>query len=789
MNLIKKNSINKNYILAVIIPFIIYIFICVINGFFIFGNNTFAIKDAYYQYVPFPYFFANNIINGKFSMWSTSAGMGMDLIPTFTYYSMSPLNLLYIIFHNTNPYMIYDVLVLIRMILTSFIATYVIIYLNKNDKYSFLFGLMYTFSGYYIAYYFNSIWMDSVMLFPLIYYFLKKYIEENNKKYLVKYSILLLFIFLSNFYIAYEICIFIIIIFLLSDFKNLKDFIKKGLNIFISSILPIFSGCFFCIYSVLYLVENSAGSLDSGYRFTILDYFKSFIFGKVWEIDNSCIYLYFTTLGLFLFVSFLLNKNNLKKDRIKAITFVGISILFAANPYLNLFIHGFDSPNFLYNRYSFILIFIFIDFAYKQFLKRKDTPKKVYIISSIICLIPSLMLLVLKNLKLSGFECDDFIIFSNIILVIIIFFLFIKDKIKLLTIFSIFEIFFFFVFSVALTIPGTKKENININHNENYNINTIKQNYWALYDVDSLYVFSSGINKNVSKFIYPLTHTSGNVSYANDFGNPFVYSLFGVSHIYNINETNEILPNSLFKVYNKDDNLYYEYKYPLSLGYAIEEDISNLNFFNNKSDVISDNNKLFKLITGLDKDFIKNVQIETINIQKDAAEIVFKENAENVILSNYSLAAENYFFQKVEEGQKYSFKNSVGEIIDIYAISYDIPTFIEGINKLMENQLEIIKTENNYLSGKINLEQEKYMLFRLTYNDNWHAYIDGEEVDIIAVDNALMELKVPEGEHIIEFKYIDDLGHFKYLIYFNIVSFIIFILYSIYIYKKEDHLD
>ena len=788
MNLIKKNSINKNYILAVIIPFIIYIFICIINGFFMFGNNTFAIKDAYSQYVPFSYFFANNIISGKFSIWTTSAGMGMHLIPTFTYYNMSPLNLSYIIFHNTNPYVIYDILALIRIMLTSLIATYVIIHLNKNDKYSFLFGLMYTFNGYYMAYYFNSIWMDCVMLFPLIYYFLKKYLKENNKKYLVKYSMLLLFIFLSNFYIAYEICIFIIIIFLLSDFKNLKDFIKKGLNLFVSSILSIFSVCFFCIYSVLYLIENSAGSLDFGYKFTILDYFKSFIFGKVWETDNSCIYLYFTTLGLFLFISFLLNKNNLKKDRIKAIIFVVISILFASNPYLNLFIHGFDTPNFLYNRYSFILIFIFIDFAYKQWLKRKDTSKKVCIVSFIICLVFPIMLLILKNLKLSGFECDDYLIFLNIILIFITFFLFINNKMKLLTSTLIFEIFFFFIFSVSLTVPETKQEDINIKYDKNYNIE-ISDNYWALYNIECINIFSSGINKNVSKFIYPLTHTSGNVSYSASFGNPFVYSLFGVSHIYDIDKTNEILPDSLFKTYNEDSNLYYEYKYPLSLGYAIEEDISNLNFFNNKSDVASDNNKLFKLITGLDKDFMKNVQIEKLNIQKDEAEIVFKDNAENVILSNHSLIAENYFFQKVEEGQKYSFKNGLGEIIDIYAVSYDIPTFVEGINKLMENQLEIIKNENNYLSGKINLKQDKYMLFRLTYDDNWHAYIDGEEVDIIPVDNALMELKVPEGEHIIEFKYIDNLGYFKYLIYFNIVSFIIFISYSIYIYKKEDHLD
>ena len=51
MKLIKK--IDKNYIYATIIPIIFYLLICLLKGVFIFGDYTFAIRDAYHQYVPF----------------------------------------------------------------------------------------------------------------------------------------------------------------------------------------------------------------------------------------------------------------------------------------------------------------------------------------------------------------------------------------------------------------------------------------------------------------------------------------------------------------------------------------------------------------------------------------------------------------------------------------------------------------------------------------------------------------------------------------------------------------
>ena len=58
-------------------------------------------------------------------------------------------------------------------------------YLKKSQKtdgpHLIAFGVMYAFSAYFIAYYWNVMWIDSFYLFPLVMLGIDKIIKERKK--------------------------------------------------------------------------------------------------------------------------------------------------------------------------------------------------------------------------------------------------------------------------------------------------------------------------------------------------------------------------------------------------------------------------------------------------------------------------------------------------------------------------------------------------------------------------------------------------------------------------------
>ncbi len=58
------------------------------------------------------------------------------------------------------------------------------------------------------------------------------------------------------------------------------------------------------------------------------------------------------------------------------------------------------------------------------------------------------------------------------------------------------------------------------------------------------------------------------------------------------------------------------------------------------------------------------------------------------------------------------------------------------------------------------MEQEGVLVFTVPYETGFTAYVDGIETKVSLVDYGFMMIKVPEGSHSIEFKYIPS--NYKY---------------------------
>lgn len=64
----------------------------------------------------------------------------------------------------------------------------------------------------------------------------------------------------------------------------------------------------------------------------------------------------------------------------------------------------------------------------------------------------------------------------------------------------------------------------------------------------------------------------------------------------------------------------------------------------------------------------------------------------------------------------------------------------------------LVKTTNG-LTADISLDRENIVFFSASYNDGWRAYVDGEETEVICVDNGLIGVRVGEGSHSIQLSY------------------------------------
>jgi uncharacterized membrane protein YfhO len=69
-------------------------------------------------------------------------------------------------------------------------------------------------------------------------------------------------------------------------------------------------------------------------------------------------------------------------------------------------------------------------------------------------------------------------------------------------------------------------------------------------------------------------------------------------------------------------------------------------------------------------------------------------------------------------------------------------------------QMEDVTVQNDMVLGTTNYAEDGYTMLSLAFSKNWHAYIDGEEVEIEAPYDGGIYVKTPAGKHTLQLKYV-----------------------------------
>lgn len=360
-----------------------------------FGDKTVLRMDLYHQYGPLFAELYERVMQGASLTYSWISGLGSCFLGNYFNYLSSPVGAVIMFFgHNNIPEAI-GAMVLIKAALSSATFTYYIKRSLKSQSYATVaFGVMYSFCAYILAYYWNVMWLDAMVLLPVVLLGIERII--NNGKPATYITALALTMF-SNYYMSYMLCIFSVVYFMhyyitnytfsakvniSSKVKGLKNnrFFRSGCIFAFSSLAA--AGLMACVllpvYGVLQSSSATSGTFpkDPESYFNFFDFFANHFAALTTTIrssgDDVLPNIYCGVLTIILAPLFFFTKSISKKEKVSTLSLLAVLYFTFNLNFLNYIWHGFHFPNDLPYRQSFIYSFILLVMAYKTFIRLNE---------------------------------------------------------------------------------------------------------------------------------------------------------------------------------------------------------------------------------------------------------------------------------------------------------------------------------------------------------------------------------------------------------------------------------
>lgn len=364
---------------------------------FPFGDTTVLRMDLYHQYGPLFVELFDRITNFESFIYSWTSGGGSSFLGNFFNYLSSPLNIFILLFdRNEMPYAITFLVALKCVLAAGTFSFYIKKSLNRHSYASAVFGVLYAFSAYMLAYFWNIMWLDGMFILPLISLGIENIINKGKCK---LYIISLIYILLANYYIGFMVCIFSVIYFiayylLICDkktvvdenfvasskfsFKNIYNnlFVNSGVKFVASSLVSagICAGFLIPVYFILSSCSATSGTFPDSAEsyFTLFDFIQTHFAGLETTIrssgDDVLPNIYSGVVCLILVPLFIVNKNIKLKDKAIYTSLILFFLLSFNNNIANYIWHALHFPNDLPYRFSFMYSFILLVIAFKSLM-------------------------------------------------------------------------------------------------------------------------------------------------------------------------------------------------------------------------------------------------------------------------------------------------------------------------------------------------------------------------------------------------------------------------------------
>ncbi len=847
------------FVLSFLIPFSILWYAFGSYGIHPFGDRQILVVDLWHQYYPFFRVVREKLINGGSFFYSWENGLGTNFLSLISYYAASPLNWLSVFFDDDH---VRDAMTFILSCKIGFAGAFFSTFLRytyKRKDFSIcMFSVMYALCSYTLGYYWNVMWFDTVALFPLVMLGIVALCREGKWK---VFTIALMLSLVANYYIGYFTCIFSVFMFAsasIIECKGIKDWFRKLLLMIRSSIIGVGLGGFMLLpaYFGLKLTYSANNTMPRDISF-YEDWRKIFAHllsydapTKVDGLPNfACGMLAVLLFGVFLF-SFGIKI----REKVSSLLMLAIIAVSCNMNILNFIWHGFHFTNQIPYRFAFIFSFVLAAAAFRAYDIILSRGIKIY---QLVLMVIAPAAVVVLNYYAAGKKFDfDGALRSSIIITGAFWLIFIAAKIfpfktpkmrnAMMTLALAAAVFSEFVSNAqigAKTVDNTSYNDYPTRYEEVEELlectrktdkslfyrtemsQTYTLNDSALYGYRGLSQFSSSANVSVTTLCKRLG------LYASEAGNryyyrtstPVVNSLMGIKYI--IKKDGELNSEEwvLEKIQTADTTNLYENRYPLSLGFMVDENILNM-VDNSGANPFEYQNELIRCATGVEEKLF--VAQPVALAEYDGLDIT-KNGYGNYTFQNDSdqpTGSATYTFDCIDGSYLYGYANGTGgtcdsleikcgdvlidsgKLIDsypivfpmgngqggesstvkiisnekhksgnfkimVYALSQD--TFEKAYCAVADEQLRIKRFKDTDILGSVEAKRDGIMFLSIPYEKGWSVYIDGKKAETFKLLQAVLGVRVPAGRHDIELKYTPE--GFPLGVTISLLSFVLFV--------------
>ena len=776
---------------AFFVPVLVLVVIFAQRGIFPFGEECFLRTDMYHQYAPFFSEFQYKLTHGGSLLYSWDIGMGVNFSALYAYYLASPMNWLVALCPRQFLIEFMTVLIVIKTGLSGLSFTW---YLRKHtgtrEFGSCFFGIFYALSGYMAAYSWNIMWLDCILLFPVILFGLERLVKE--KKGMV-YCIALGLSILSNYYISIMICIFMVIyaavLVILYPPKKGKEFAATAGRFTLYSLLAGGLAAVVLLPEIYALQATASGNFDfpktvSSY-FSIFDMIARHIGNVQTEIGlDHWPNIYCGVAVLMLLLLYLGNKNIKIKE--KAVYFSLLLFFYASFSVnvLNFIWHGFHYPNSLPCRQSFIYIALVLVMCYKAYLELKNTPWKHIVMA----FWGAAAFVILAEKLVDNEEQFHFAVFYAAILFLALYtgciYLYHSRKWcrdgVLLAVLGL--VFCESAVNMAVTSIPTTSRTAYVKDNEDtmlladsirssvfYRIEkgeSRTKNDGAWMNFPSASLFSSVASAAMSDFFKSVGCESSTNAYSVKGSTPFIDALFATR--YGIYPDQQPADGLKEQIGRQGSMWFYENKYTLPVGVVMPQDMETnwvldsgnpANVQNDLSSVLGVSNLLVpaegvsegkKLTFTADASgdyyvYVTNKKVEEVSAEIGERSLSFDNVDRGYFLElGYLPKGQEVILQSQTDGNP---------AMQAEIWRFDPEAMEEIYQCLSQSPLELSSWTDTGLAGSINTPEGGTMFTSIPYDKGWKIWVDGTAVSGRPVFDAFLGVDLEPGEHKIRLSY------------------------------------
>lgn len=640
---------NKYVFVSALAAFLISQLVAFCYDLIPYGDMTILRMDLYHQYGPLFAELYDRLTSGESLVYSWNSGLGSTFLGNYFNYLSSPLTLIVLFFGHKNITEAISVLIMLKAILSAATFTY---YLkssfNKHSASTAAFGVLYAFCGYFVAYYWNLMWLDAMVLFPLIILGIERIIKKGKPS---LYCICLAVMIFANYYMAFMVCIFSVLYFFAYYFANYPaskkfndEHEKESLIGKIKNSVFLSSGIKFAIFSVaaallaavailpLMTILSSSSATSGTAPTAFVKYFDAFDFlanhlaGTEPTIrssgDDVLPNVYCGVLTLVLVPLYLFSKKISIREKISYCSLLAALYLSFNVNYLNYFWHGLHFPNDLPYRFSFMYSFVLLIMAFKAFSHIKEFTGREILGSGIA--VTALLVLVEKITSKNVTDVSLIISLVFVIGYVSILYLFKSKK--------------FVASAVSVLLLCSVCSEIALSNTDHYSMNQSKTNYTVDYDsfqemktkldefdggfyrmelmdlrtrMDPCWFDYNGVSTFSSMAYESVANLQQDVGMYGNYINSYTYysqtpvynAMFGLKYLFN-NTTDDVNTQLLTEMFANGDFDVYKNNFDLSVAFAANNEISSWDS-SAYSDPFVAQSELFRMATGVDNVFTK----------------------------------------------------------------------------------------------------------------------------------------------------------------------------------------